>query len=150
MISITQKHSIEGPRIKLIKPTLLEDKTPTTKSPEMAHSRCSPMHELIPRLLYKCLKKNLVPNMACSVHRLSPISPWSPMLVEHHPSHLTKGAVFPLNHTILTSHMGRRKLMFETQITTNGFKPRVFKFSATVATDSLNNISMSFVLQPQD
>jgi hypothetical protein len=47
MTSITLENPIRGPRLKLIKPTLLENKSPTTKSPEMAHSRCSPMHELI-------------------------------------------------------------------------------------------------------
>jgi hypothetical protein len=72
------------------------------------------------------------------------------MLIKHHPGHLTKGTIFPLNHTILTSYIGRRKLMFETQITTKGFETRVFKFTAIVATNSLNNISMSLVLQPQD
>jgi hypothetical protein len=60
------------------------------------------------------------------------------------------GKFFPLNYTILTSHIWRRKLMFETQITTKGFETRVFKFTAIVATNSLNNISMSLVLQPQD
>jgi hypothetical protein len=88
--------------------------------------------------------------MASGIHRLNPISPRSPMLVEHRLSHLTKGTVFLLNHTILTSHMGRRKLMFEIQITTKGFKVRVFKFCAIVATNSSNNISMPLVLQPQD
>jgi hypothetical protein len=71
------------------------------------------------------------------------------MLTKHRPSHLTKGMIFPLNHTILTSHIERRKLMFKTQITTKGFEMRVFKFTAIVATNSSNNISMSLVLQPQ-
>ena len=114
MTSITQENPIGGPRLKLIKPTLLENKAPTTKSPEMAHSRCSPVHELIARLVQEGPKKNPVPDMARGIHRLSPISPRSPMLVEHRLSHLTKGMTFPLNYTILTSHIGRRELMFET------------------------------------
>jgi hypothetical protein len=92
----------------------IENEAPTTKSPEMAHSRCSPMHELITHLVQEGPEKNLVPNMASGIHRLHPISPRSPMLIEQHPSHLTKGTMFPLNHTILTSHIGRRKLMFMT------------------------------------
>jgi hypothetical protein len=39
MTSITQENVIGRPRLKLIKPTLLENEAPTTKSPEMAHSR---------------------------------------------------------------------------------------------------------------
>jgi hypothetical protein len=90
------------------------------------------MHELIACLVQKGPKKNPIPNMARGIHRFSPISPRSPMLVEHRPSHLTKGTIFPLNHAILTSHIRRRELMFETQITTKGFEMRVFKFNAIV------------------
>jgi hypothetical protein len=116
----------------------------------MAHSRRSPVHELIERFVQEGPQKNPVPNMASGIHRLRPISSRSPMLVEHHPSHVTKGTIFPLNYTILTSHIGRRKLMFETQITTKGFETRVFKFTAIVATNSSNIISIPLILQPQD
>jgi hypothetical protein len=108
------------------------------------------MHELIARLVQEGPQKNLVPNMASGIHRFRPISSWSPMLVEHHPSHLKKGTIFPLNYTILTSHLGRRKLMFETQIMTKGFEIRVFKSTAIVSTNSSNNISIPLILQPQD
>jgi hypothetical protein len=121
---------------------------PTTKGPEMAHSRCLPVHELIARLVQEGPQKNPVPNMASGIHHFCPISPQSPMLIKHRPSHLTKGTIFALNHTILTSHIGRRKLMFEIQITTKCFE--MIKFTAIVATNSSNNISMSLVLQPQD
>jgi hypothetical protein len=107
---------------------------------------CSLVHELIASFVQEGPQKNPVPNMASGILRFRPISPQSPMLIKHRPSHLTKGTIFPLNHTILTSHIGRRKLMFETQITTKGFKTRVFKFTAIVAMNSSNNISMSLVL----
>jgi hypothetical protein len=116
----------------------------------MAHSSCSPVHELIARLVQEGPQKNPVPNMASGIHHFRPISPWSPMLIKHRSNHLTNGTIFPLNHTILTSHIGIRKLMFKTQITTKGLKMRVFKFTAIVATNSSNSISMSLVLQPQD
>jgi hypothetical protein len=150
MTSITLENPIRGPRLKLIKSTLLENKAPTTQSPKMAHFRCSPMHELIACLVQEGPTKNLIPNMASGIYRLRPISSRSPMLIEHRPSHLTKGTIFPLNHTISTSHIGRRKLMFETQIMTKGFETRVLKFTAIVDTNNSNNISMSLVLQPQD
>jgi hypothetical protein len=108
------------------------------------------MHELIARLVQECHKKNPVPNIASGIHRLSSISPRSPMLIEHQLSHLTKGTILPFHRTILTSHIGRKNLMFETQIMTKGFETRVFKFCAIVATNSSNNIFMSLVLQPQD
>jgi hypothetical protein len=108
------------------------------------------VHELIARLVQEGPKKNLVPNMAHGIHRLNPISPMSPILIKHRPSHLTKGMIFPLNHTILTSHIGIRELMFETQITTKGFEMRVFKFKTIVAMDSSNGISIPLILQAQD
>jgi hypothetical protein len=108
------------------------------------------MHEIVAYLVQEGPKKNLVPNMARSIYRLSPISPWSPMLVDQHPSHLTKGTIFPLYQPILTSNIGIRELMFETQITTKGFVSRVFKVGANVATNSSNRISIPLVLQPQD
>jgi hypothetical protein len=109
----------------------------------MAHSRCSPVHELIARLVHEAPQKNPVPNMASGIHRFCPISSRSPMLVEHRPSHLTKGTIFPLNYTILTSHIGRRKLMCETQITTKGFETRVFKFTAIVSRSSTSRLDSS-------
>jgi hypothetical protein len=150
MTSITQENPIGRPRLKLIKPTIPENEAPTTKRHEMAHSRCSPMHELIARFVQEGPQKNPVPNMTSGIHHLNPISPRSPMLIEHRSSHLTKGMIFPLNHTILTSHTGRRNLMSETQIMTKGFETRVLKFTAIVPTNSSNNISISLVLQPQD
>jgi hypothetical protein len=108
------------------------------------------MHKLIARLVQEGPQKNLVSNMASGIHHFCPISPRNPMLIEHRPSHLTKATIFPLNYTILTSHIGRRKLVFETQITTKGFETRVLKFTTIVATNSSNNISMSLVLQPQE
>jgi hypothetical protein len=106
------------------------------------------VHELIARLVQEGPQKNLVPNMASGIHRLHPISYHSPMLIEHLSSHLTKGAIFPLNYFILTSHIGRRKLMFDTQIMAKGFETRVLKFIAIIAMNSSNSISMSLVLQP--
>jgi hypothetical protein len=106
--------------------------------------------ELIAHLVQEGRQKNPVANMASGIHRLRSISSRSPMLVEHLPSHLTKGTIFPLNYTIPTRHIGRRKLMFETQIMTKGFKTRAFKFTTIVSTNSSNSISIPLILQPQD
>jgi hypothetical protein len=67
----------------------------------MAHSMCSLVHKLISRLVLEGLKKNPVPNMSSSIHHLRSISSWSHRLIEHRPSHLTNGTIFPLNYTIL-------------------------------------------------
>jgi hypothetical protein len=150
MTSITQENTIGKRRLKLIKPTLFKNEAATTKIPEMAHSGCSPVHKLISRLIQEGPQKNPIPNMASGIHRLHPISPQSPMLIKHRPCDLTTRTIFPLKHTILTSHIGRRKLMFETEVTTKGFETRVFKFNVFVATNSSSSISLPLILQRQD
>jgi hypothetical protein len=41
--------------------------------------------------------------MAHGVDRFGPISPRSPMLIEHRPGHLNKNPILALNNTILLS-----------------------------------------------
>jgi hypothetical protein len=72
------------------------------------------MHELIARLLQESMKENVIPHMASAIDRLNPISLRSHMLIEHRPSNLTKGTIFPLHNTILASNIGRAKLMLKT------------------------------------
>jgi hypothetical protein len=43
----------------------------------------------------------MIGDMASCVDRLGLISPRTPMLIEHHPSHLNKGPILALNNTIL-------------------------------------------------
>jgi hypothetical protein len=105
------------------------------------------VHEHIARLVQEGLKKNPVLDMASGIHHLYLISSRNPMLIEHHPGHLTNGMIFPLNYTILTGHIGRRELMLETQITAKGFEMRVFKFSAIDTTNRSNRISILLILQ---
>jgi hypothetical protein len=71
------------------------------------------------------------------------------MLVEHHPSHLTQGSVFPFHHTIPGRLIRTRKLMFKTQVMAKGFEARVF-VRAIVTADCSYGISMPLILQPQD
>jgi hypothetical protein len=47
------------------------------------------------------------------------------MLVEHRPSHLAQGPVFPFHHTILIQ---TQKLMFKTKVMAKGYEARVFEF----------------------
>jgi hypothetical protein len=72
------------------------------------------------------------------------------MLIEHRPSHLAQGSVFPFNHAILGRRIQTRKLVLKTQVMAKGFKARVFKFRAIVAADRSYGISAPLVSQPQD
>jgi hypothetical protein len=89
---------------------------------------------------------------SCSthIHRLSPESSRSPMLIKHRPSHLTQGSVFPFHNTILGRRIRTRKLVFKTQVMAKGFETRVSKFCAIVTMNRTYGISVPLVLQPQD
>jgi hypothetical protein len=67
------------------------------------------------------------------------------MLIEHGPSHLTQGPVFPFHHAILGRHIRIRKLMFKTQVIAKGFEARVFEFQAIVTTDHSYGFSVPLV-----
>jgi hypothetical protein len=72
------------------------------------------------------------------------------MLIEHRPSHLTQGSIFPFHHAILGRRIRTRKLVFKTQVMAKGFKLRVFEFRAIVTANRSYDISVHVVLQPQD
>jgi hypothetical protein len=72
------------------------------------------------------------------------------MLIEHRPSHLTQGFVFPFHHAILGRRIRTRKLMFKTQVMAKGFEARVFEYRAIVTADRSYGISVPLVAQPQD
>jgi hypothetical protein len=72
------------------------------------------------------------------------------MLVEHRPSHLSHGSVFPFHHAILGRRIRTRKLVFKTQVMAKGFEVRVFEFRAIVTANRSYGISMPLVPQSQD
>jgi hypothetical protein len=72
------------------------------------------------------------------------------MLIEHRLSHLTKGRIFSsqLHHSD-KSHKEKKTDVRDPNYD-KGFKMRVFKFTAIVATNSSNSISIPLILQTQD
>ena len=96
------------------------------KHPEVTYLGWSSELQLIRSLLHESSKENAIGDMANCVDRLGPISPRSPMLIEHHPSHLNKGLILALNNTILLGDRRREKLMLEAQRSTKGFKISIF------------------------
>jgi hypothetical protein len=72
------------------------------------------------------------------------------MLIEHRPSHLTQGSVFPFHNTILRRRIRTRKLVFKTQVMAKGFEVRISELRAIITTDRSYGISVPLVPQPQD
>jgi hypothetical protein len=111
--SMTKKNTIGRPRLELIQITLFQDEALVSKHPEVAYLRWPSKPQLIRSLLHKSSKENAIGNMAHGVDHFSPISPRSPVLIKHRPSHLNKGPILALNNTVLLRDIRKGKLMLE-------------------------------------
>jgi hypothetical protein len=126
---ITKENAIDRPSLKLIQLLpFVKNETLATKDMEVAHLGCATVHQLIARFLLMHSEVDPVRHIARGIHRLSPEPSRSPMLIKHHPSHLTQGPIFPFHNTILRRRIRAQKLMFKTQVMAKGFKTRVFEF----------------------
>jgi hypothetical protein len=88
--------------------------------------------------------------MAHGVDRFGPISPRSPMLIEHRLGHLNKGLTLVLNNTILLRDIRRGKLMLKVQRSTKGFKMSILEFCAIVTVNRSHGILRELILQPNN
>jgi hypothetical protein len=148
---MTKENTIDRPSLKLIQLLpFLKDKAHATKDMEVTHLGCATLHQLVTGFLLMHSEVDPVRNIARGIHRLSPKPFRSPMLIKHHPSHLTQGPVFPFHNTILGRHIQTRKLVFKTQVMAKGFEMRVSEFRAIVTADRSYGISVPLIPQPQD
>jgi hypothetical protein len=91
---------------------------------EVTHLGCATVHQLIACFLLMHSWVDPVRLIARGIHRLSPEPSRSPVLIKHHPSHLTQGSAFPFHNTILRRRIWTRKLVFKTHVMAEGFKMR--------------------------
>jgi hypothetical protein len=120
---------VDQPSLKLVQLLpFLKNKALATKDMEVTHLGCATVHQLVTGFLLMHSEVDPVRNIARSIHSLSPEPSRSPMLIKHHPSHLTQGSVFPFQNTILRRCILTRKLVFKTQDRAKDFKTRVSEF----------------------
>jgi hypothetical protein len=170
MRCVTKENAIDRPSLELVQLLpFFKNEAFTTKNMEVTHLGCATMHQFIVGFLLVIqnlfgvlyseyrppqprtfLEVDLVRHIAHGIDRLGPEPSQSPMLVEHRPSHLTQGSVFPFHHTILGRRIRTQKLVFKTQVMAKGFKARVFEFRAIVTADRSYGISVPLIPQPQD
>jgi hypothetical protein len=111
---------------------------------EVTHLGCVTVHQLVIGYLLVNSKVDPIPHVARSIDRLSPKPSRSPMLVEHRPSHLAQGPIFPFHHASREG-IRTRKLVFKTQVMAKGFEERVFEFRDIVTVDRSYGISPTIV-----
>jgi hypothetical protein len=131
MRCITKENTIDRPSLELVQLLpFLNDKALATKDMEVTHLGCATMHQLVTGFLLVDSEVDPIRNIERGIDRLSPEPSRSPMLIEHRPSHLAQGPIFPFHHTILGRRKWTQKLMFKTQVMAKGFKTRVSEFRA--------------------
>jgi hypothetical protein len=146
MRCITKENTIDRPSLELVQLLpLFQNEAFTTKDMEVTHLGCVTMHQLIAGFLLMHSEVDPIRNIAHGIDDLRPEPSRSPMLIEHHLSHLAQGLVFPLYHAILGRRTRTRKLVFKTQVMAKGFEVRVSEFRAIVTVNHSYGISMPLV-----
>jgi hypothetical protein len=92
----------------------------------------------------------MIGNMARGVDLFGPISPRSPMLIEHRLGYLNKGPILTLNNTILLRDIERGKLMLEAQRSTKDFKMSILELCTIVIANRSHGILRELILQQKN
>jgi hypothetical protein len=103
----------------------------------MAYLRWTSKSQLIRSFVQEGLKKNVIGHKARCVDCFSPKLSRSHMLIEHRPSHLNKGLIFPFNNAIMLRYTGRGKLMLKIQGSRQSLKMSVLELCAIVTVIAL-------------
>jgi hypothetical protein len=112
---------------------------------EVTHLGCATVHQLVIGSLLVNPKVDPVRQVARGIDCLSQKPSWSFMLIEHRPSHLAQGPIFPFHHAILERRIRTLKLVFKTQVMAKGFEARVFEFLAIVTANRSYGISVPLI-----
>jgi hypothetical protein len=88
-------------------------------------------------------------NIASSDNSIGPKAPRSPMLIEHHPSHLNKSAVLSFHDSILLRNARGRKLLINLMLKAKLIKRGISELSPIVTVNGFQAVGM-LIVQPQN
>jgi hypothetical protein len=88
MRGISEQNAIKGARLKLIKIFTFENKAFASKGAKMRDRRLATKANLKGGQMQNQSQEDSIRNIASSADSIGPKVPRSPMLIEHHPSHL--------------------------------------------------------------
>src|SRR6185437_2856141 len=132
MRCITEKNAVRRARLKLIKISFFQHKTPATENSEMVNTGLASKSKLIRSLVHENTQENAVGHITSGINHLSQVLSRSPMLIEHRPCHLNQRPILPFYNSILLWSIGGRVLVFKSLITAKGVKTSVFEFCAII------------------
>jgi hypothetical protein len=88
MRGVSKQNTIKRVRLKLIKISMFQNKAFASKRPEMRDRRLATKAKLKGSQVQNRAQEDLIRDIISSCNSIDPKAPRSPMLIEHHPSHL--------------------------------------------------------------
>jgi hypothetical protein len=88
MRGVSMQNSIKGARLKLIKIATFQNKAFASKRPEVRDRRLAAKVKLKGGQMQNRAQEDSIRYTASGANSIGPKAPRSPMLIEHHPSHL--------------------------------------------------------------
>jgi hypothetical protein len=88
MRGVSKQNAIKRARLKLIKISTFQNKASASKRPKVRDRRLATKVKLKGGQIQNRAQEDPIRNIASSANSIGPKAPRSPMLIEHHPSHL--------------------------------------------------------------
>jgi hypothetical protein len=88
MRGVSKQNAIKRVRLKLIKIAMFQNKSFATKWPKVRDRRLATKAKLKRGQMQNRAQEDSIRNIASGANSIGPKAPRSPMLIEHHPSHL--------------------------------------------------------------
>jgi hypothetical protein len=88
MRGVSKQNAIKRARLKLIKITMFQKKAFASKGPKVSDRRLATKAKLKGGQMLNRAQEDPIRNIASGANSIGPKAPRSPMLIEHHPSHL--------------------------------------------------------------
>jgi hypothetical protein len=85
---VSRQNAINGVRLKIIKIAMFQNKAFASKGTKVRDRRLVTKAKLKGGQMQNRVQEDSIRNIASSANSIGPKAPRSPMLIEHHPSHL--------------------------------------------------------------
>jgi hypothetical protein len=93
-------------------------------------------------------QEDSIRNIASGANSIDPKAPRSPVLIEHHPSHLNQSAVLSFHESILLRNARGGKLLINPTLKAKLIKRGIFELSPIVTANGFQVVGM-LIVQPQ-
>jgi hypothetical protein len=145
MRGVSKQIAIKRVTLKIIKIATFQNKAFAFKRPKVRDRRLMTKTKLKGSQMQDRSQKDSIRNIASSADSISSKVPKSPMLIEHHPSHLNKSAVLSFHDSILLRNAWGEKLLINPMLKTKLIKRCISKLSPIVTVNDFQVVGMLIV-----